>query len=175
MLTAFVPATCQSLSRVVSRAAVFQSTRLAPALGAQPAPASLLRADELCRGSATLCRACRCLQHPDFSKSPSSRAHKFPGTQAAPHLKGHRNSFHGHHVEAGVAKITCCDIVDAVDEISHANELLNVQRPQGLDLSLRRSDHRSFVPGFPFFNNLVFTLVPVNHKWRSTFGVDWKR
>src|SRR5262245_39587086 len=85
-----------------------------------------------------------------------------------PHiLEGHRNSFHGHHLEAGFAEVTCRDVVDAVDEIRHADELLNVQRAQGLDLSLSRSDHGSFVPGFPFLNNLVFTLIPVNHKWRS--------
>src|SRR5262245_66636699 len=50
-----------------------------------------------------------------------------------PHVfEGHRDSFHGHDVEAGVAEITCCDIVDAVDEVSDADELLNVQRVQGL-------------------------------------------
>src|SRR5262245_54414768 len=110
-----------------------------------------------------------------FQKSLPCVRINFLGCKPTHIFKGHGDSFHGHHVEAGVAEITCCDIVDAVDEISHANELLNVQRAQDLDLSLSRSDHGSFVPGFPFFNNLVFTLVPVNHKWRSTFGVDWKR
>src|SRR5499426_4623918 len=38
-------------------------------------------------------------------------------------FEGNRDSFHGHDVEAGVAEITRCDIVDAVDEVSYADEL----------------------------------------------------
>src|SRR5262245_65933892 len=70
----------------------------------------------------------------------------FLGGQPSHVFEGHRDSFHGHDVEAGVAEITRCDIVDAVDEVSYTDEFLNIQRAQGLDLSLSSRDHGYLVP-----------------------------
>jgi len=62
--------------------------------------------------------------------------------------------------------------VDAIDEIGDADEFFDVERAQRLDLSLGRGDHRNFVLGFPFFNNLLFAFIPVHHKRRRAFGMD---
>ena len=80
--------------------------------------------------------------------------------------------FHRQHFEARFLKIAGEHIVDAADEISHADELLHAQRAQRLDLGLRRGDDGNFELVFPLFGDLRFALEALDHERRRAFGMN---